>query len=68
MVAFMTTESLSTKTFARPSRGTPSIHNLYRRPLIISVAIHSATNSELKVELPLVFCVFEYHRNGARFK
>jgi hypothetical protein len=50
MVEFLTTASLSTKTLAGPSIGTPSIGDLYRKALIVSLAIHSAMNSEPKID------------------
>jgi hypothetical protein len=49
-IVFFTTPSLSQKTEVFPSNGIPIIQSLYRRPPIISTAVHSATKSEPNVK------------------
>jgi hypothetical protein len=68
IVALLTTELLSTKTFAGLSRGTPIILSLQRRVLISSVPTLKATNSEPNVDVSTVHCALEYQMIGALFK
>ena len=48
-----------------PIIGIPNIRSLYRRDIIRSEAILSATNSEPNVELSTVFCLLECQTIGA---
>ena len=41
------------------------MHNLYLIPLMSSIPVFSAINSELKVEVSTLFCFFEYRSMGA---
>jgi hypothetical protein len=66
-VEFVTTDLLSQNTLEGPSIGVPNILSLYLKASIISTAILSATNSELKVDDSTVFCDFEYQVMGDLF-
>ena len=63
--AFLYTDSLSQKTFAAPSIGTPIILNLYLNETFKFVAIHNASNSAPKVEFSTIFYLLEYQIIGA---
>lgn len=66
--AFVTTDELPQKVFTGPSKGTPNIRSLYRKPSSNSTAIRIAVNSDPNVEVSTVFCALEYHKMGERFR
>ncbi len=68
IVEFVITDLLSQKVLVGPSIGVPNIRNLYLRLSITSTPIRNATNSELKEEDLMVFCLLEYHMIGAQFR